>query len=194
MASKRRRGRPAGRHAGPGKQAIDPPLIALVVALALVAIIAYYTSSRYTVLSAAISHPYIIHPPIRMFIGVPLNISAQGLKYALVNQTFCPENSTIMKKQARTFVFPYYTSMNPGTVFDYTMIYNASRSRFEGAAVLPPFKLLSYRTSVMQDGVCAGYPDALGNVTLVIQAPDYNITGQLEAVLYMLNKTSSNGV
>lgn len=182
MASRRRNGRRAAR-------VVDPPLIALVVALALVTIIAYYTSARYEVLVATMAHPFILHPPIRMFIGTPLNISGQGLQYATVNQTFCPENSTIIMQQARTFVFPYYTSMAPGTLFTYTLTYNASRTSVKGVAVLPPFTLVAYRIGTDQNAPCVGYPNDTSNVTLVLKAPDYNVTAQFEAVIYLLNRT-----
>ena len=182
MASKRRRGRSVAN-------AIDPPLLALMVALVLVAIIAYYTSARYTMLSATLAHPFILHPPLRMFIGMPLNISGQGLQYASVNQTFCPENSTIMTRQARTFVFPYYTSMKPGTLFTYTLVYNTSTTRIEDVAVLPPFRLIAYKVGVMQNAPCVGYPNDTGNMTMVLQAPNYNVTSQFEAVIYLLNRS-----
>ncbi len=172
------------------ERVIDPPLIALVVALALLAIIAYYTSARYTAFSAAMEHPYMLHPPIRMYVGITPNVSGQGLKYATVNQVFCPENSTIQTKQAQTFRFPYYTSMPPGTVFDYSIIYNASKGTPIGAALYKPFTLITYKNSVMQSGPCTGYPNTTGNFTLVLRAPEYNVTGQLEAIVYFVNKTA----
>lgn len=159
-------------------------LIALILVLSLYSFIA---TANYLRVSGLIRAPSILHPPVKFLVNVSAaNVS--NMTQVPLNQTFCPESAAIRKAASAVNRYLYYTFASPGQNFRYSLIYDSANYTFAYAAVLPPFKLNYYKNIAQSRPDCAGYPNAFGNATLSIQAPNASYYGPMYAVLYFSKK------
>ncbi len=153
-------------------------VLAIAIILLIAFVFEYNASSN---LSQMISKSVIINPPIRFFVGtVPINVS--GITRVPANQTFCPENKTIMLKSNAMFSYNYYTALKPDSVFTYYFASNSSNG-YTHASIDKPFGIVSYSQIESNQSVCAGYPNARYELKVTILAPS-NYTGPLYLNLY----------
>jgi hypothetical protein len=143
----------------------------------------YGLMNGYASLNASIAHPTIVNPPIRVYVGTP-PANASGLTLVPANQVFCPESAAVQRQASSLFAYPYYTVLAPGEVFNYTVVYNKSAASGARVTVSSPFTLVSYVSSVSATPMCAGYPNALYEVTASVRAPAYNYTSPIYVLIY----------
>ncbi len=143
----------------------------------------YGLMNSYASLNASVAHPTIVNPPIRLYVGAP-PANASGLTLVPANQVFCPESAAIQRQASSLFAYPYYAVLAPGALFNYTMVYNQSAARGARVTVSPPFTLVSYGSSVSAAPMCAGYPNALYEVTASVRSPAYNYTSPIYILVY----------
>jgi hypothetical protein len=137
----------------------------------------------YSMLNDSLSNVTVVNPPVRFYVGgSPAN--ATGLTQVPKDQIFCPESAAIQKQAAELFSFPYYTELKPGEEFNYTVVFNQSGTGAAQVAVMAPFELVSYNSTVASAPACAGYPNALYEVTTTMRAPKSNYTGPVMALIY----------
>ncbi len=138
--------------------------IAVVLLLAFIFELSYSSSLNLMIRTSSIANP-----PIRFFVGTPpVNIS--GIVKVPSNQTFCPENSTIVNESDELFSYGYYTELNSNGEFTYSFAQNSSNA-YAFATVEKPFSLVSYSSVTVNSSVCAGYPNAKHLLALKIAAP-----------------------
>lgn len=145
-------------------------------------------TSRYMSLSTSIKTPVIMHPLAKFVVG-GAQADVAGMIPIPLNQTFCPQNNTVNKTAAAENSYLYYTTATTSQDFRYSLIYNGSTRKFAYATVLPPFKLVSFTNIIQTRQDCVGYPAALSNATLIIQAPNAPYFGPVYAVLYFSNQS-----
>lgn len=138
--------------------------IAVLLLLAFVFELSYSSSLNLIIRTSSIANP-----PIRFFVGTqPENVS--GIVKVPSNQTFCPENKTIINESDSSFSYGYYTELGSNQEFAYSFAQNSSRA-YEFATVEKPFYLVSYSSVTANSSVCAGYPNARHLLVLKIEAP-----------------------
>ncbi|MCL5239475.1 MAG: hypothetical protein M1286_03325 [Candidatus Marsarchaeota archaeon] len=169
------RGRNAAQHATTSK---------ILVVVGILIAYSFFATVGLLTLNGQLAAPGVINPLIKFSVGSPSYANTTNLKRVPLNQTFCPENATIQKVSAGYNAYLYYTNVTPGQVFRYSLIYNTSIGEFASATVLPPFKLVSYSNAIQSRMDCLGYPDAHGNATVMIQAPNSSYFGPIYAFLY----------
>ncbi len=138
--------------------------VALALLLALIFELSYAASLNMMIRASA-----IINPPIRFFVGTPPT-NVGGIIKASPNETFCPENSTIINESDESFSYGYYTELNGNGEFTYSFAQNSSKA-YAFATVEKPFSLVSYSSVTVNSSVCAGYPNAKNLLVLKIAAP-----------------------
>lgn len=162
------------------------------------AVLAYavIVSIFYIQFATMMKSPSLANPPIKFIVGNPKQVNLTGLINVPLNQTFCPENSTIINESNTYNSYLYYTHVNPGQEFKYSFIYNNSKSinplNSSGnpisVIVLPPFKLVSFTNRLQTRQDCVGYPHALANATITIQAPNSSYFGGINILMYFGQK------
>ncbi|MGC8567734.1 MAG: hypothetical protein ACP5LP_00600 [Candidatus Micrarchaeia archaeon] len=175
--------------------------IALAITVIVAFLIAYFTlsllhlASSYSLISndyshavSAMSNPLILNPPIIFYTNTTHNVSALQIGVP-ANQTFCPENSTIVERVGKMLYIPYYTNLSIRENFTYAEVLNTSQNlSIIGAYVSKPFVLKSYKIVSLTSEKCAGYPNALKEVVFNLQGPSYNYTGRLIIIAYVTNQ------
>lgn len=120
-------------------------------------------------------------PPIIYYV----NSSYSGnLIYVPLNQTFCPENSTIQSEAAAMSSFPYFSLAALGEEFTYSIVYNGTPYDISSIYVSKPFRLVSYSTYAATSQLCVGYPNAKNVLRITIAAPNYTYAGKLLILIY----------
>lgn len=168
-------------------------IIAIVaLAAALFLTLVYFSSitlsynpqnSNSKMLENSMAHPYIINPGIRYYVGAA-SPNNNGLINVLTNQIFCPESKSVRTKFAANFNYPYYVNLSKNQVFNYSFIYNGSKSRFISAMIGKSFHLISSSVKINNYTACLGYPNSRYNVTLRIKAPNSPTASKIYGVLY----------
>jgi len=144
-------------------------IIAIVLFVALIVELSYSN-----MLNSMIKNANVANPPIRFLVGISPNSSINRLTPAAANQTFCPENATIVNQSDSSFSYDYYTLLQPGTEFTYVFASNSS-NEYTFATVIKPFSIASYSKVAFNQSVCAGYPNAKYGLKLIIKAPEHYI-------------------
>ncbi len=145
----------------------------------------------YYLLESSMLNPYIINPPIQYYVGAsPPNIN--GLINISANQVFCPENNSTRAKYAANFNYPYYVKLNKSQIFNYSFVYNGSRSNLILVMVNKPFQLLSYSIKPNNHSACLKYPNSRYEATLKIEAPNSSTVSKLFGVLYFDNISNTH--
>lgn len=161
-AIRRSRKRPDSRRQPYGFFAVS--VIAVVLLLALLIEFSYSYSLQHMIGNSAVANP-----PIRFFVGTsPVNI--KGVTEVPANQTFCPENRTIINESNEAFSYGYYTELGNNEEFTYSFAQNSS-SAYSFATIQKPFSIVSYSSVTVNSSVCAGYPNAKHLLVLRIAAP-----------------------
>ncbi len=138
--------------------------VAVILLLAFIFELSYSSSLRLIIGTSSVANPQI-----RFFVGTaPANVI--GVIEVPANQTFCPENSTIINESDKAFSYGYYTELNGNEEFTYSFAQNSSRA-YTFATVGKPFSLVSYSSVTVNSSVCAGYPNAKHLLVLKIAAP-----------------------
>ena len=139
-------------------------VIAVVLLLAFLIEFSYAYSLQHMIHNSA-----VLNPPIRFFVGTsPVNVS--GVTEVPANQTFCPENRTIINESDEAFSYGYYTELGSNEEFVYSFAENSSKA-YAYATVQKPFSIVSYSSVAVNSSVCAGYPNAKHLLVLRIAAP-----------------------
>lgn len=171
------------RGARPTASASHTAAAIMAVAIGSLILYAMWATQGYFLLLGSFGNSVVLNPPIRFYVGnAPIGIA--GLSPVLVNETFCPESAAIRAQAAQLFSYPYYVQIQPGRIFNFSLTYNPSNATFLRATVMPPFRLVQYSTRIMQESHCVGYPNATGNFTISMSAPNSSYVGPLYAVLY----------
>ncbi|MDE1874272.1 MAG: hypothetical protein KGI04_04115 [Candidatus Micrarchaeota archaeon] len=155
--------------------------------LALALFYAFVLTLNYALLGSLINSPFVIHPALKFVVGNPGYANTTDLTLVSLNQTFCQENMSVILRARAANAYNVYTMANTSQVFHYSLLYNSSASTFVYAVVLPPFKLLGI-SNVNGKQICTGYPNAFGNATMLIQAPNSSYFGPIYASMYFSRK------
>lgn len=165
-----------------GSRLTDFETLAIAGLIFAVYIFSVRAATLYLPLSNLINSPTILNPPVLFYVGQASN--ATGKTMIPLTQNFCPQNATTTKLAAANPNYAYYTFSAIGQDFNYSLIYNASQYRFAYAVVPAPFKLLGFKNSMMTASDCLGWPGALGNATIRVQAPNSTYVGPFYGILY----------
>ncbi|MDE1827903.1 MAG: hypothetical protein KGH65_01965 [Candidatus Micrarchaeota archaeon] len=154
-----------------------------IAAIGLLLLYSLIVTTNYSQLSNSIDNLFVVQPPIRFYVNVtPINYL--GLTHVALSQNFCPESNTTIKQAAANFRLNYYVNATPGQGFAYSLVYDPTQMNITRVVVLPPFKLDYYWNHKMNVSDCVGYPNALENFTMVIQAPNSTYVGSFYAVVF----------
>jgi len=154
-----------------------------IAAIGLLLLYSIIVTTNYDNLSGSLNSLFILHPPIRFYVNATPT-SYLGITNVALSQNFCPESNDTMKQAAATFRINYYANATPGQGFAYSLVYDPTKMNITRVVVLPPFKLDYYWNQMMNVSDCVGYPNALENFTMVVQAPNSTYIGSFYAVVY----------
>ncbi|MDE1845906.1 MAG: hypothetical protein KGH53_01320 [Candidatus Micrarchaeota archaeon] len=184
-ASKRRRraARPARRIKENGSQKLRKFALALLIVLLIYSVFITFT---YLGLQKATLSPGIVAFPIKFYVNSTASIPSNLISVPL-NQTFCPQNSTISAMASSATFSPYYTVASFGQNFTYTFFYNSTSKPTYGIGVTRPFKLNYFKAITVQTSQCKNYPYALNGLAVNMQAPNSTYVGNLYIVKYNKN-------
>lgn len=189
MASSRKAGKSAssirgtrgsGRKVGPN---IKNAAYAILVLLLIYSV---FVTITYLNLQSLITSPSITSFPIKFYVNSTAFITSNLIGVPL-NQTFCPQNSTIRALAVSTAVSPYYTSAAVSQNFIYTFFYNGTSPSLYNIGITKPFKLNYFKAITVQTSQCQGYPYALNALVVGIQAPNSTYVGNIYLVRYGKN-------
>jgi len=154
-----------------------------IAAIGLLLLYSLIVTTNYDQLSNSLNNLFILHPPIRFYVNAtPANYS--GLTNVALSQNFCPQSSAITRQAAADFKLGYYVNATQSQGFAYSLVYDPTKLNITRVVVLPPFKLDYYWNHMMNVSDCVGYPGALENFTMVVQAPNSTYVGSFYAVVY----------
>ena len=166
------------------KENLKSGIVGIVIsAFALLALYAFTVTLQYQSYVLGHSSVLILNPPIKFYVNSSTLPSIRAVP-VLVNQTFCPESSQVAMQAGALTRFPYFVSLNASQDFTYSMTYDPSNFTFAYAYVAPPFKITSLGNHIMNVSHCVGYPGALGNFTVSIEAPNSSYVGSIYLLLY----------
>jgi len=154
-----------------------------IAAIGLLLLYALIVTTNYNQLSNSLNSLFVLHPPIRFYVNTTA-MNHLGLISVPLSQNFCPESNATLKQAASTFRLNYYVNATPGQGFAYSIVYDPTQMNITRVVVLPPFKLDYYWNQMMNVSDCVGYPNALENFTMVVQAPNSTYIGSFYAVVY----------
>ncbi|HVA83024.1 MAG TPA: hypothetical protein VNF06_02565 [Candidatus Aquilonibacter sp.] len=154
-----------------------------ISAVALLALYAFIVTVQYQSYVSGHSTVFIINPPLKFYVGVQQSPALDAVE-VLVNQTFCPESAQAAIQAGALTHFPYFVRLNASQNFNYSMTYNPSNFTFMDAYIMPPFRINSFGNHMMNASHCVGYPGALENFTVSIEAPNASYAGSIYLLLY----------
>ncbi|MDE1869958.1 MAG: hypothetical protein KGH71_03165 [Candidatus Micrarchaeota archaeon] len=155
----------------------------VISAFALLALYTFIVTFQYQSYVSGHSSVLILNPPIKFYVGTQ-QVPSVRTTAVLVNQTFCPESAQAAMQAGMLDRFPYFVRLNASQDFSYSMTYNPSNFTFVDAYVVPPFKIISFGNHIMNVSHCVGYPGAIENFTVNVEAPNASYIGSIYLLLY----------
>lgn len=157
-------------------------LLSMAIAfLAVIVLFALWQNSAINSLLASMRNAQYISPEILYYVNYPRIDTS--LTRVPANQTFCPENYSISHEALFNFSSRYYSVLGPGQLVTYSIELNTT-SPVLLAKVLAPFRLVSFNTTWRNSSACAGRPNALKELRLVLQAPDTTFRGTAKIIVF----------